>query len=168
MTMTDPIADMLTRIRNANSAQHDTVRMPGSKLKVSLADILQREGFIADYKVEPNHGKPGTTLEITMKYSGDRTRTIAGIKRVSKPGLRIYARADGMPRVLGGMGVAVVSTGGGLSCGSGTPRSTRTFTASENSKQYMAAWFLSSAWLFGGSTLTFVCTAISGLLPCDL
>ena len=78
MTMTDPIADMLTRIRNANSAQHDTVRMPGSKLKVSLANILQREGFIADYKVEPNSGKPGTTLEITMKYSGDRTRTIDG------------------------------------------------------------------------------------------
>jgi small subunit ribosomal protein S8 len=108
MTMTDPIADMLTRIRNANSAQHDTVRMPGSKLKASLADIL------AGYTVEPNHGKPGTTLEITMKYSGDRTRTIAGIKRVSKPGLRIYARADGMPRVLGGMGVAVVSTSQGL------------------------------------------------------
>jgi small subunit ribosomal protein S8 len=114
MTMTDPIADMLTRIRNANSAQHDTVKMPGSKLKVSLADILEREGFIAGYKVEPNQGKPGTTLEITMKYSGDRTRTIAGIKRVSKPGLLIYARADGMPRVLGGMGVAVISTSQGL------------------------------------------------------
>ena len=114
MTMTDPIADMLTRIRNANSAMFDTVRMPSSKLKVSLAEILEREGFIAGYKVEPNIGKPGTTLEITMKYSGDRTRTIAGIKRVSKPGLRIYARADGMPRVLGGMGVAVVSTSQGL------------------------------------------------------
>ena len=94
MTMTDPIADMLTRIRNANSAMFDTVRMPGSKLKESLAAILEREGFIAGYTVEPNVGKPGTTLEITMKYSGDRTRTIAGIKRVSKPGLRIYARAD--------------------------------------------------------------------------
>ena len=97
MTMTDPIADMLTRIRNANSAMFDTVRMPGSKLKESLASVLEREGFIAGYKVEPNVGKPGTTLEITLKYSGDRTRTIAGIKRVSKPGLRIYARADGMP-----------------------------------------------------------------------
>ena len=101
MTMTDPIADMLTRIRNANSAMFDTVRMPGSKLKESLASVLEREGFIAGYTVEPNVGKPGTTLEITLKYSGDRTRTIAGIKRVSKPGLRIYARADGMPRVLG-------------------------------------------------------------------
>jgi small subunit ribosomal protein S8 len=114
MTMTDPIADMLTRIRNANSAMFDTVRMPGSKLKESLASILEREGFIAGYHVEPNTEKPGTTLEITLKYSGDRTRTIAGIKRISKPGLRIYARADGIPRVLGGMGVAVVSTSQGL------------------------------------------------------
>ena len=91
MTMTDPIADMLTRIRNANSAQFETVSMPGSKLKASLAGILEREGFIAGYRVEPNAEKPGTTLEITMKYSADRTRTIAGIKRISKPGLRIYA-----------------------------------------------------------------------------
>ena len=82
MTMTDPIADMLTRIRNANSAMFDTVKMPGSKLKESLAVILEREGFIAGYRVEPNHEKPGTTLEITLKYSGDRTRTIAGIKAV--------------------------------------------------------------------------------------
>ena len=114
MTMTDPIADMLTRIRNANSAMFDTVSMPGSKLKVSLASILEREGFIAGFKVEPNPEKPGTTLEIVLKYSGDRTRTIAGIKRISKPGLRIYARADGIPRVLGGMGVAVLSTSQGL------------------------------------------------------
>ncbi len=114
MTMTDPIADMLTRIRNANSAMFDTVRMPGSKLKESLASILEREGFISGYRVEPNQHKPGTVLEITLKYSRDRTRTIAGIKRVSKPGLRIYAQADGMPRVLGGMGVAVVSTSQGL------------------------------------------------------
>ena len=91
MTMTDPIADMLTRIRNANSAMFDSVRMPGSKLKESLASILEREGYIAGYSVEPNVGKPGTTLEIKMKYSVDRTRTIAGIRRVSKPGLRIYA-----------------------------------------------------------------------------
>jgi len=114
MTMTDPIADMLTRIRNANSTMSDTVRMPGSKLKESLAHILEREGYIEGYEVEPNSGKPGTTLEIRMKYSGDRTRTIAGLQRVSKPGLRIYARADRMPRVLGGMGVAVVSTSQGL------------------------------------------------------
>jgi small subunit ribosomal protein S8 len=114
MTMTDPIADMLTRIRNANSTMSDSVRMPGSKLKESLASILEREGYIEGYEVEPNSGKPGTTLEIRMKYSGDRTRTIAGLQRVSKPGLRIYARADRMPRVLGGMGVAVVSTSQGL------------------------------------------------------
>jgi small subunit ribosomal protein S8 len=114
MTMTDPIADMLTRIRNANSAMFDTVKMPGSKLKESLAVILEQEGFIAGYKVEPNVGKPGSTLEIALKYDANRTRTIAGIKRVSKPGLRIYARADGIPRVLGGMGVAVVSTSQGL------------------------------------------------------
>ena len=112
--MAGPIADMLTRIRNANSAMFDTVKMPGSKLKESLASILEREGFIAGYRMEPNSEKPGTTLEITLKYSGDRTRTIAGIKRISKPGLRIYARADGIPRVLGGMGVAVVSTSQGL------------------------------------------------------
>ncbi len=114
MTMTDPIADMLTRIRNANSAQFETVRMPGSKLKEALAAILEREGFIAGYTVHQEDEKPGTTLEITMKYAPDRTRTIGGITRVSKPGLRIYARADGIPRVLGGMGVAVVSTSHGL------------------------------------------------------
>jgi small subunit ribosomal protein S8 len=114
MTMTDPIADMLTRIRNANSAQFETVKMPGSKLKEALAAILEREGFIAGYTVESDPGQPGSTLEITMKYSADRTRTIGGIQRVSKPGLRIYARADRMPRVLGGIGVAVVSTSQGL------------------------------------------------------
>jgi small subunit ribosomal protein S8 len=114
MTMTDPIADMLTRIRNANSAQFETVRMPGSKLKEALAAILEREGFIAGYKVEEKPGKPGSELSISLKYSGDRTRTIGGIRRVSKPGLRIYARADRMPRVLGGIGVAVVSTSHGL------------------------------------------------------
>jgi small subunit ribosomal protein S8 len=114
MTMTDPIADMLTRIRNANSAQFETVKMPGSKLKEALAAILEREGFIAGYKVEKNPDRPGSQLAITLKYSTDRTRTIGGIKRVSKPGLRIYARADKMPRVLGGIGVAVVSTSHGL------------------------------------------------------
>jgi small subunit ribosomal protein S8 len=114
MTMTDPIADMLTRLRNANSAQFDTVKMPGSKLKESLAAILEREGFIAGYTVRQEPDKPGTTLEITLKYSTERVRTIEGIKRVSKPGLRIYAKADTMPRVLGGMGVAVLSTSRGL------------------------------------------------------
>lgn len=114
MTMTDPIADMLTRIRNASTAQRETVAMPGSKLKESLASILEREGFIAGFTVRQHEGRPGSTLEITMKYSPDRARTIGGIRRVSKPGLRIYARADKMPRVLGGMGVAVVSTSHGL------------------------------------------------------
>ena len=114
MTMTDPIADMLTRIRNANSAMFDTVKMPSSKLKENLAKVLEREGFIAGYHVEPNGDKPGTTLEITLKYSTERIRTIEGIKRVSKPGLRIYAQADRIPRVLGGVGVAVVSTSHGL------------------------------------------------------
>src|SRR5208282_668156 len=113
MTMTDPIADMLTRIRNANTAMHDTVRMPTSKLKESLATVLEKEGYIAGYDVAPADRGPGKVLEITLKYS-DRKRTIAGLKRVSKPGLRIYAQADRMPRVLGGMGVAVVSTSHGL------------------------------------------------------
>ncbi len=114
MTMTDPIADMLTRIRNANTAQFDTVKMPGSKLKEALAVILEREGFIAGYTVEQNNARPGSTLEITLKYDQNRTRTIGGIKRISKPGLRIYAQADRIPRVLGGIGVAVVSTSHGL------------------------------------------------------
>jgi small subunit ribosomal protein S8 len=114
MTMTDPIADMLTRIRNANSAQADAVKMPGSKLKESLAALLHEEGYIAGYQVAPAKDRPGSTLEITLKYSKDRVRTIAGIKRVSKPGLRIYAQADRMPRVLGGIGVAIVSTSKGL------------------------------------------------------
>ena len=114
MTMTDPVADMLTRIRNANTAMHDTVKMPGSKLKTSLADILQREGYIDGFAVAPSADGPGTVLEIKLKYATDRTRTIAGLRRVSKPGLRIYAQADRMPRVLGGMGVAVLSTSQGL------------------------------------------------------
>ena len=114
MTMTDPIADMLTRIRNANTAMFDTVSMPSSKLKVNLAKVLMKEGYIADYRVETVEGKPGTTLTITLKYSVDRKKTIIGIKRVSKPGLRIYTKADQMPKVLGGVGVAVVSTSHGL------------------------------------------------------
>ncbi|MHB1517780.1 MAG: 30S ribosomal protein S8 [Acidimicrobiales bacterium] len=114
MTMSDPIADMLTRIRNANTAHFDTVKMPGSKLKESLAAILVEEGYIKEYRIDEEPGRPGKTLEIVMKYSPDRARTISGIKRISKPGLRIYARADKMPRVLGGLGVAVVSTSKGL------------------------------------------------------
>src|SRR6185312_4842499 len=114
MTMTDPIADMLTRIRNANVAMQDTVRMPSSKLKEALSAILVREGYIADFKVEDNQVRPGRTLEISMKYSPERIRTISGIRRVSKPGLRVYTNVDRLPRVLGGLGVAVLSTSHGL------------------------------------------------------
>jgi len=112
--MTDPIADMLTRIRNANTAMHDTTRMPSSKLKENLARLLEREGYIAGFSVSPASSGPGNVLEIKLKYSSDRARTIAGVRRISKPGLRIYAQADRMPRVLGGMGVAVLSTSQGL------------------------------------------------------
>ena len=114
MTMTDPIADMLTRIRNANVVLHDEVRMPSSKQKVALAKILQREGYITGFTVVPNVDKPGETLTVSMKYSPERERTISGLRRVSKPGLRIYTKADGVPRVLGGLGVAVLSTSQGL------------------------------------------------------
>ena len=114
MTMTDPIADMLTRIRNANVAMHDTVRMPSSKQRVALAQILKREGYIEDYGVEPAEGRPGDVLTINMKYSTDRDRTIQGLRRISKPGLRVYSKADRVPRVLGGLGVAVLSTSQGL------------------------------------------------------
>ncbi len=114
MTMTDPIADMLTRIRNANVAMHDQVRMPSSKLKESLAAILQREGYIDSYNVKDSVERPGRTLEIKMKYTPERSRTISGIRRVSKPGLRVYTAADKLPRVLGGLGVAVLSTSQGL------------------------------------------------------
>jgi small subunit ribosomal protein S8 len=114
MTMTDPIADMLTRVRNANVAMHDTVRMPSSRLKEALAGILEREGYIAGFKTVQREGRPGDLLEIALKYTPERARVIGGLKRVSKPGLRIYCRADGLPRVLGGLGVAVLSTSKGL------------------------------------------------------
>ena len=114
MTMTDPIADMLTRVRNANTAMHDTVKMPNSKLKEALAGVLKREGYIDGFDVNPSTQGPGSVLEIKLKYATDRTRTIGGLRRVSKPGLRIYAQADRMPRVLGGLGVAVLSTSQGL------------------------------------------------------
>jgi small subunit ribosomal protein S8 len=114
MTMTDPIADMLTRVRNANVAMHDTVRMPSSKLKEALAAILEREGYIEGFNVQDDPSRPGRSLEIRMKYSPDRSRTISGLRRVSKPGLRVYTGADKLPRVLGGLGVAVLSTSQGL------------------------------------------------------
>ena len=114
MTMTDPIADMLTRIRNANVAFHDEVRMPSSKLKESLAAVLQREGYVSGWSSEDDPSRPGKVLTVQMKYTPERARTIAGIKRVSKPGLRVYTQADKLPRVLGGLGVAVLSTSQGL------------------------------------------------------
>jgi small subunit ribosomal protein S8 len=114
MTMTDPIADMLTRLRNANVAHHEVVRMPSSKLKEALAAILLREGYIAGFNVASDDKRPGRMLEVTMKYAPDRTRTISGMRRVSKPGLRVYTGADKLPRVLGGLGVAVLSTSQGL------------------------------------------------------
>ena len=114
MTMTDPIADMLTRIRNANVAMHEEVRMPSSKQRVALAKILKQEGYIEGFGVATAEDRPGDVLTITMKYSPDRDRTIQGLRRVSKPGLRVYSKADRVPRVLGGLGVAVLSTSQGL------------------------------------------------------
>ncbi len=114
MTMTDPIADMLTRIRNANVAMHDEVSMPSSKRKLALADVLKREGYIASYAERDNTSRPGKTLTIEMKYSPERDRVIRGLRRISKPGLRIYRKRDEIPRVQGGLGVAVVSTNKGL------------------------------------------------------
>lgn len=114
MTMTDPIADMLTRVRNANIAKHDDVTMPSSKLKESLAELLKAEGYIEDFTTTDRPDRPGKFLSIDMKYSPERERTISGIKRVSKPGLRVYKKSDEIPRVLGGLGVAVLSTSQGL------------------------------------------------------
>ena len=112
--LTDPIADMLTRIRNANTAMHDEVRMPSSRQKLALARILEAEGYINGFDVAPSTRGPGDVLTVKMKYSAERRRTIAGLKRVSTPGLRIYRKADAVPRVLGGLGVAVLSTSSGL------------------------------------------------------
>ena len=115
MTMTDPIADMLTRLRNANQAYHDTVTMPHSKMKVGVAEILQQEGYITSFGVEePVEGAVGRTLTLTLKYGPTRERSIAGVRRISKPGLRVYAKSTGLPKVLGGLGVAIISTSQGL------------------------------------------------------
>ena len=115
MTMTDPIADMLTRLRNASQAHHDEVAMPYSKLKAGVADILQQEGYITGYRVEdPAEGQVGKTLTVTLKYGQNRERSIAGIRRISKPGLRVYAKSTNLPRVLGGLGIAIISTSQGL------------------------------------------------------
>ncbi|HLR28084.1 MAG TPA: 30S ribosomal protein S8 [Ruania sp.] len=112
MTMTDPIADMLTRLRNANSAYHETVSMPYSKLKSHIAEILQAEGFIAGSEI--SEAKVGKTLTMELKYGPSRQRSIAGVRRVSKPGLRVYAKSTNLPKVLGGLGVAILSTSSGL------------------------------------------------------
>jgi small subunit ribosomal protein S8 len=112
MTMTDPVADMLTRLRNANSAYHDDVIMPHSKIKVNIAEILQQEGYISGFRVED--AEVGRKLVIALKFGPTRERSIAGIKRVSKPGLRVYARKDNLPKVLNGLGVAIISTSDGL------------------------------------------------------
>jgi small subunit ribosomal protein S8 len=120
MSMTDPIADMLARLRNANSAYHDSVAMPHSKLKTHIAEILQQEGYIGGWKVldapedAPAKGAVGKTLVLDLKYGPNRERSIAGIRRISKPGLRVYAKSTGLPRVLGGLGVAIISTSTGL------------------------------------------------------
>ncbi len=115
MTMTDPIADMLTRLRNANQAFHDTTSMPHSKIKVGIAEILKQEGYITSFEVtEPAEGEVGKTLTITLKFGDDRKRAIAGLRRISKPGLRVYAKSTALPKVLGGMGIAIISTSQGL------------------------------------------------------
>ncbi|MCU6479287.1 small subunit ribosomal protein S8 [Arthrobacter silviterrae] len=112
MTMTDPVADMLTRLRNANSAHHDSVTMPFSKLKGHIADILKAQGYIAGWKVED--AEVGKKLTIDLKYGPSRERSIAGLRRISKPGLRVYAKSTNLPNVLGGLGVAILSTSSGL------------------------------------------------------
>ena len=113
MTMSDPIADMLTRIRNANTAKHDTVDVPASKMKIAIADILVNEGYIAKYELSDEGAFQN--MHITLKYGADKNeRIITGIKRISKPGLRVYAKQEELPRVLGGLGIAVISTSQGV------------------------------------------------------
>jgi small subunit ribosomal protein S8 len=110
--MTDPIADMLTRLRNANSAHHDTVTMPSSKLKTHIAEILQAEGYISGWTVED--AQVGKSLTLELKYGQNRERALAGVRRISKPGLRVYRKSTELPKVLGGLGVAILSTSSGL------------------------------------------------------
>ncbi|WP_460683326.1 30S ribosomal protein S8 [Modestobacter lapidis] len=114
--MTDPIADMLTRIRNANSAYHDATTMPSSKLKTKVAEILQQEGYIGGWTVNEVEvdGSVRKELVVSLKYGPNRERSIAGVRRVSKPGLRVYAKSTALPKVLGGLGVAIISTSTGL------------------------------------------------------
>ncbi|GAB3819685.1 30S ribosomal protein S8 [Tessaracoccus rhinocerotis] len=114
MTMTDPIADMLTRVRNANQAYLDSTTMPSSKIKVGIAEILKAEGYISNFELDEVEGQVGKVLKVTLKYGDSRERSIAGLKRISKPGLRVYAKANALPKVLGGLGVAIISTSQGL------------------------------------------------------
>ena len=114
MTMTDPIADMLTRIRNANTAMHDDVSMPSSRQKLALAALLRKEGYIGEFAVEPRPNSPEQVLTIQLKYSPERERVISGIQRISNPGLRVYSKSTEVPRFLGGLGIAVLSTSVGL------------------------------------------------------
>jgi len=113
MSMSDPIADMLTRIRNANRVFKNSVDIPSSKLKLGIAEILKKEGYVRDYKVVKTDG-PQPTLKVYLKYTPDRTRVISGLKKISKPGLRIYVGTEDIPRVLGGLGTAVISTSSGI------------------------------------------------------
>ena len=110
MSMSDPIADMLTRIRNANSAYHEKVEMPASTVKAAVLNILKEEGFVKNFE-SVNNGK---TLKVTLKYGSNKEKVISGIKRISKPGLRVYAKQEDLPRVLGGLGIAVISTSQGV------------------------------------------------------
>jgi small subunit ribosomal protein S8 len=113
--MTDPIADMLTRLRNANQAYHETTSMPHSKIKVGIAEILKAQGYISGFEVlDPTAGEVGKTLTLTLKYGTNRERSLAGVRRISKPGLRVYAKSTALPKVLGGMGIAIISTSQGL------------------------------------------------------
>ncbi len=114
MTMTDPIADMLTRLRNANQAFLDSTSMPSSKIKVGIAEILKANGYIADYELTEVEGQVGKVLKLTLKYGESRERSIVGIRRISKPGLRVYAKSTNLPKVLGGLGVAILYTSSGL------------------------------------------------------
>ena len=122
MSMTDPIADMLTRIRNGITSRHDRVEMPNSKLKVEVARILKSEGFISNYKVVQEEGKPQATLRIYLKYSEDGEPVIHGIERVSRPGRRVYRGKEDIPKVLGGLGLAIVSTSKGVLSGAEAAR----------------------------------------------
>jgi small subunit ribosomal protein S8 len=112
MTMTDPIADMLTRLRNGNAAYHDQVVMPSSKIKIEIAKVLKQEGYVSGYAIED--GEVGKVLKVDLKYGPNREKTISGVRRISKPGLRVYAKKEALPRVLGGLGIAIISTSGGL------------------------------------------------------